>query len=102
VITCGVKHIRYWTLLGNTLQFKEGEFGKCDTQTLLCIGTFGRVESTDENNNSCFTGAINGDIIVWKKNKIDRIISGAHNVNKLILLYEKIVCYFSLDNYLFY
>ncbi|CAF3682759.1 unnamed protein product [Rotaria sp. Silwood1] len=84
VITCGVKHLRFWTLLGNTLQFKEGSFGKSEAQTLLCIGTFGRsttkesVSSTDDDN-LCFTGAINGDLIVWKKNKIDRIIPGAHN-----------------------
>ncbi|CAF4015711.1 unnamed protein product [Rotaria sordida] len=84
VITCGVKHLRFWTLLGNTLQFKESIFGKSEAQTLLCIGTFGRSttkesSSLSDDDNLCFTGAINGDLIVWKKNKIDRIISGAHN-----------------------
>ncbi|UJR29986.1 hypothetical protein I4U23_017533 [Adineta vaga] len=83
VITCGVKHIRFWTLLGNTLQFKEGQFGKSEVQTLLCIGNFGWTTATqakqpNEDENLCFTGAINGDIIVWRRNKIDRIISGAH------------------------
>ncbi|CAF1474328.1 unnamed protein product, partial [Adineta steineri] len=75
VITCGVKHIRFWTLLGNTLQCKEGQFGKSEATTLLCIGHFGR---TNEEN-ICFTGAINGDIIIWKKNAIDKIIDGAHH-----------------------
>ncbi|CAF0858738.1 unnamed protein product [Adineta steineri] len=84
VITCGVKHIRFWTLLGNTLQFQEGQFGKSETLTLLCIGNFDRTTSEEskshtENDDSCFTGAINGDILIWNKNKIDRIISGAHN-----------------------
>ncbi|CAF1944366.1 unnamed protein product [Rotaria magnacalcarata] len=84
VITCGVKHIRFWTLLGNTLEFKEGLFGKSEALTLLCIGTLGRSttnesRTTNDDESLCFTGAINGDLIVWKKNKIDRIISGAHN-----------------------
>ncbi|CAF3520544.1 unnamed protein product [Rotaria sp. Silwood1] len=84
VITCGVKHIRFWTLLGNTLQFEEGHFGKLGAQTLLCIGQFPpsdtkqSTEST-ENDYLCFTGAINGDLYVWKKYKIDRYISAAHN-----------------------
>ncbi|CAF4873359.1 unnamed protein product [Rotaria socialis] len=84
VITCGVKHIRFWTLLGNTLEFKEGLFGKSEALTLLCIGALGRSttkesKTTNDDESLCFTGAINGDLIVWKKNKIDRIISGAHN-----------------------
>lgn len=85
VITCGVKHIRFWTLLGNTLQFKEGQFGKWEAQTLLCIGAFGSA-TTDQSrpatddDSLCFTGAINGDIIIWKKNKIDRTIEKAHTV----------------------
>ena len=79
VVTCGVKHIRFWTLLGNTLQFEEGHFGKYQTQTLLCIGHLPTDKSAN-NDPLCFTGAINGDIIVWKKTRIDRIISGAHQV----------------------
>ncbi|UJR16486.1 hypothetical protein I4U23_003389 [Adineta vaga] len=83
VITCGVKHIRFWTLLGNTLQFNEGQFGKSEAQTLLCIGHFGSIsgesKTSTEDENICFTGAINGDLIVWKKDKIDRIIPAAHN-----------------------
>ncbi|CAF1556018.1 unnamed protein product [Didymodactylos carnosus] len=71
VITCGVKHIRFWTLLGNTLEYKEG---KLEAQTLLYIGYFPSLDiknsiiSTDDNS-LCFTGAINGDLYVWKKIK---------------------------------
>ncbi|CAF1349306.1 unnamed protein product, partial [Didymodactylos carnosus] len=72
LITCGVKHIRFWTLLGNTLQYKDGSFGKFDVQTLLCIGHFS-VPKT------CFTGAINGDIYIWKDGKVDRFIAAAHS-----------------------
>lgn len=81
LITCGIKHIRFWTLLGNTLQFKEGHFGKSDHQTLLCIGYFPNADGkTVDDETICFTGAINGDLYVWKKEKLDRIIS-AHKVN---------------------
>ncbi|CAF4372626.1 unnamed protein product [Rotaria sp. Silwood2] len=92
VITCGVKHIRFWTLLGNTLQFEEGYFGKLGAQTLLCIGHFFTVdtkqstESTD-NDYLCFTGAINGDLYGWKKCKIDKYISAAHSVRLYIYIY---------------
>lgn len=93
VVTCGVKHIRYWTLLGNTLEYKDGEFGRSEAQTLLCIGKFGKLnpkDTTEENNQVCFTGAINGDIIVWKKYRIDRIIQGAHNVCQEIFIFSLI------------
>ena len=86
VITCGVKHIRFWTLLGNTLQFTEGIFGKTEAQTLLCIGYFppagDKTSSvTTDAEPICFTGGINGDLYIWKKNKIDRINPRAHDVS---------------------
>lgn len=86
VISCGVKHIRFWTLLGNTLQFEEGLFGRSEAQTLLCLGTFPPLATNDDAGGGqlCFTGAINGDLIIWKKTKIDRIISGAHRVRSLM------------------
>ena len=28
LVTCGVKHIKFWTLCGNTLMGKKGIFGK--------------------------------------------------------------------------
>jgi hypothetical protein len=66
------------------LQYKEGQFGKYETQTLLCIGNFGRANnktSSTDDDDLCFTGAINGDLIVWKKNKINKIHPSAHNVS---------------------
>ncbi|CAF3456731.1 unnamed protein product [Rotaria socialis] len=84
VITCGIQHIRFWTVLGNTLQFEEGQFGKSEAQTLMCIGHFlssdtkQSTESTD-NDYFCLTGAINGDFYIWKKYKIYKLIHGAHN-----------------------
>ncbi|CAF1152501.1 unnamed protein product [Rotaria sordida] len=83
VITCGVKHIRFWTLLGNTLQVEEGQFGNSEAQTLLCLGHFLTLDTkqlteSKDNDYLCFTGAINGDLYVWKRYKIDRIIHGAH------------------------
>ena len=82
----GLNYIRFWTLLGNTLQYNEGQFGKSEAQTLLCIGYFPPSDTTKsimstDDNNLCFTGAINGDLYVWKKNKLDKIISGIHKVS---------------------
>jgi hypothetical protein len=83
-----VKHIRFWTLLGNTLQYTEGKFGKFEAQTLLCIGSIQSTATTepevfDDEESVCFTGAINGDLIVWKKFKAEKIIQGIHQVNRL-------------------
>ena len=93
VITCGVKHIRFWTLLGNTLQFTEGIFGKTEAQTLLCIGYFppsadkiaAATTATTDAEPICFTGCINGDLYIWKRNKIDRINARAHDVSQDLL-----------------
>jgi len=94
-------------LLGNTLEFREGDFGKSEAQTLLCIGKFARQEPKegfDDNDNLCFTGTISGDIIIWKKNKLDRIISPAHSVcNEFSFLFfsNEIRLFISLGDDLF-
>jgi echinoderm microtubule-associated protein-like 6 len=84
VITCGVKHIRFWTLLGNTLQPTEGQFGKSEVQTLLCIGHFPKGETRTgggDDADLCFTGSISGDIYIWKGRKIHKTIERAHKVS---------------------
>lgn len=81
VITCGVKHMRFWTLLGNTLQPTDGLFGKSGVQTLLCIGHFPKGETrTGDEGDLCFTGSISGDIYIWKGAKIYKTIDRAHKV----------------------
>ena len=74
IVSCGVKHIKFWSLCGNTLTAKKGVFGKVgEIQTMLCLG-FGSEETT-------YSGTLGGDIYVWKGTQLSRVVSGAHNVS---------------------
>ena len=67
-----MKHISFWTLIGNTLQKKKGIFGQTkDMQTLFCLG-FAKEKDT------YYTGTMNGQIYVWKENNLKEIFSNAH------------------------
>ncbi|XP_043551898.1 echinoderm microtubule-associated protein-like 6 isoform X1 [Chiloscyllium plagiosum] len=71
LVSCGVKHIKFWTLCGNALTPKRGIFGKTgDLQTILCLAC-----AKDE---TTYSGALNGDIYVWKGLNLVRTIQGAH------------------------
>ncbi|XP_007440803.2 echinoderm microtubule-associated protein-like 6, partial [Python bivittatus] len=71
VASCGVKHIKFWTLCGNALTAKRGIFGKTgDLQTILCLSC--------AKDDVTFSGALNGDIYVWKGLTLVRTIQGAH------------------------
>ncbi|XP_035687635.1 echinoderm microtubule-associated protein-like 6 isoform X3 [Branchiostoma floridae] len=72
LVSCGVKHIKFWTLCGNALTAKKGIFGKVgEIQTILCLA-FAPDEVT-------FTGVLNGDVYMWKGNNLTRVIQNAHN-----------------------
>ncbi|KAM3930547.1 echinoderm microtubule-associated protein-like 6 isoform 4-T4 [Leptodactylus fuscus] len=72
LVSCGVKHIKFWTLCGNALTAKRGIFGKTgDLQTILCLSC-ARDDVT-------YSGALNGDIYVWKGLTLVRTIQGAHS-----------------------
>ncbi|XP_006816118.2 echinoderm microtubule-associated protein-like 6 [Saccoglossus kowalevskii] len=72
IVTCGVKHIKFWTLCGNSLTAKKGVFGKVgELQTILCLA-FAQDDIT-------YSGTLNGDIYVWKANNLQRSIQGAHS-----------------------
>ncbi|KAM5126959.1 forkhead box protein N3-like [Mantella aurantiaca] len=63
--------INFWGLCGNSLTPKRGVFGKTgDLQTILCLAC-ARDEVT-------YSGALNGDIYVWKGLNLARTIQGAH------------------------
>ncbi|XP_048842779.1 echinoderm microtubule-associated protein-like 6 isoform X2 [Brienomyrus brachyistius] len=69
--SCGVKHIKFWSLCGNALTPKRGVFGKMgDLQTILCLAC-----AKDE---VTFSGALNGDIYVWKGLNLVRSLQAAH------------------------
>nr|XP_015205768.1 PREDICTED: echinoderm microtubule-associated protein-like 5 isoform X3 [Lepisosteus oculatus] len=71
LVSCGVKHIKFWSLCGNALTPKRGVFGKTgDLQTILCLAC-ARDEVT-------YSGALNGDIYVWKGISLVRTVQGAH------------------------
>ncbi|KAM9313939.1 echinoderm microtubule-associated protein-like 6 [Pholidichthys leucotaenia] len=71
LVTCGVKHIKFWTLCGNALTPKRGLFGKTgDLQTFLCLAA-----AKDE---LTYSGSLNGDVYVWKGTGLIRNVQGAH------------------------
>ncbi|XP_060790211.1 echinoderm microtubule-associated protein-like 5 isoform X1 [Neoarius graeffei] len=71
LVSCGVKHIKFWSLCGNALTPKRGVFGRTgELQTILCVAC-ARDEVT-------YSGALNGDIYVWKGINLIRTIQGAH------------------------
>uniref|UniRef100_A0A8C8RE05 EMAP like 6 n=1 Tax=Pelusios castaneus TaxID=367368 RepID=A0A8C8RE05_9SAUR len=72
MVSCGVKHIKFWTLCGNALTAKRGIFGKTgDLQTILCLAC--------AKEDVTYSGALNGDIYVWKGLNLVRTIQGAHS-----------------------
>lgn len=72
LVSCGVKQISFWNLIGNTLQKKKGIFGQIkDIQTMFTVA-FGKEKDV------YYTGTINGQIYVWKANQLEEIIPNAH------------------------
>ena len=68
LVSCGVKQISFWTLIGNTLQKKKGLFGKIkEMQTMFCL-------AFSDETNVYYTGTMNGQIFVWRENQLDEII----------------------------
>ena len=73
LVTVGVKHIKFWTLCGNSLTAKKGVFGKLgEIQSQLCVA-FGPDDVT-------FSGTMKGEIYAWKGNNLQRVIEG-HTVS---------------------
>ncbi|KAM6977453.1 echinoderm microtubule-associated protein-like 6 [Aplochiton taeniatus] len=71
MVSCGVKHIKFWTLCGNALTPRRGIFGKTgDLQTILCLST-----AKDE---VTYSGALNGDIYVWRGLSLTHTVQAAH------------------------
>ncbi|KAM3606890.1 uncharacterized protein V6R79_025142 [Siganus canaliculatus] len=71
LVSCGVKHIKFWSLCGNALTPKRGIFGKTgDLQTILCVAA--------AKDDITYSGALNGDIYVWKGLNLVRTVQAAH------------------------
>ncbi|KAK1798480.1 hypothetical protein P4O66_006772, partial [Electrophorus voltai] len=72
-VSVGIKHIKFWTLVGCSLLHKKGVLGAVEEgriQTMLSVA-FGA-------NNLTFTGAINGDVYVWRDHFLVRVVAKAH------------------------
>ena len=73
IVSCGVKHIKFWSLSGNTLTAKKGVFGKVgEIQTMLCLA-FGAGDIT-------YSGTLSGDVYIWKANNLSQVVKAAHGV----------------------
>lgn len=74
--SCLCLSFQFWSLCGNALTPKRGVFGKTgDLQTILCLAC-----AKDE---ITYSGALNGDIYVWKGINLMRTVQGAHGVSLL-------------------
>ncbi|XP_034041299.1 echinoderm microtubule-associated protein-like 6 [Thalassophryne amazonica] len=72
-VSVGIKHVKFWSLAGGALMYKKGMVGTLEDsrmQTMLCVA-FGA-------NNLTFTGAINGDVYVWRDHYLLRVVGKAH------------------------
>ncbi|TNN32007.1 Echinoderm microtubule-associated protein-like 6 [Liparis tanakae] len=73
-VSVGIKHIKFWTLVGGSLVYKKGVIGSVEDgrmQTMLSVA-FGA-------SNLTFTGAINGDVYVWREHFLVRVVAKAHS-----------------------
>jgi microtubule-associated protein-like 6 len=76
LVTCGEKHVKFWTMKGRNLKVKKGIFGKMGKiQTNLSIGFAG---------GKTVTGTASGDLYVWEGRTVVQVIA-AHgsSVNAL-------------------
>jgi WD40 repeat protein len=73
LVSCGIKQISFWNLIGNTLQKKKGIFGQVkDIQTMFCM-------AFSKEKEIYYTGTMNGQVYVWEGNQLKEIIPGVHN-----------------------
>ncbi len=71
LVTCGVKHVKFWEWSGAGLKGRAGTFGKAPIQTMLCIAFSSRGD--------CFTGALSGDVYQWSGGNCTQVIAKAHD-----------------------
>ncbi|XP_024149583.1 echinoderm microtubule-associated protein-like 6 isoform X1 [Oryzias melastigma] len=66
-----VLDLQFWALCGNALTPKRGIFGKAgDLQTILCVAS--------AKEDITYSGALNGDVYVWKGLNLIRTVQSAH------------------------
>lgn len=79
LIACGVNHITFFNLIGNTLDKKKGLFGNNkNIQTMFTLAIGEQEGSGKDTRLACYAGTLNGKIYSWKGNQLEEIID-AHN-----------------------
>ena len=73
LVTCGVGHVSFWTMLGdNQLKNKKGVYGQDGlSHTMLCCAF------TDAG--LALTGGLSGDVFLWKGSHLEWQFEQAHN-----------------------
>lgn len=72
LVTVGVKHLKFWNVAGSQLIGKKAVLKQeYKMQTMLSVA-FG-------SNDVTYTGAMNGDIFVWKGQQLERVVAKAHS-----------------------
>lgn len=66
-VTCGVKHIKFWSVVGNQMVARRGVFDKVNPKQTMLSVAFGEPGVT-------YSGAMSGAVFVWSGNKIHTII----------------------------
>ena len=81
LVSCGVKQISFWALIGNTLQKKKGIFGQNkDMQTMFCVAFSAKDKEV------YYTGTMTGQIYAWKGVQLAEVIPNVHNGSIFALL----------------
>jgi len=71
LVTCGYKHIRFWTLEKGQMYSTSGSFGAGKPQTMICIAFTNEDEDVRP---LTLSGAQNGCIYMWREHNLERII----------------------------
>ncbi|KAI8515105.1 Echinoderm microtubule-associated protein-like 5, partial [Branchiostoma belcheri] len=71
-VTIGIKHIKFWTMSGNSFTSKRGIFGSAgEINSMVSVAHGGTPEDV-------FTGAPSGQVYVWRGNNLARTVQ-AHS-----------------------
>ena len=82
LVTCGIKHIKFWSHSGNTLSGKKGIFGKAGSiQSMMNLA----FKEHDAINSPLITYSVTlaGDVYVWNGSRLSHVVKGIHEVSIL-------------------
>ncbi|XP_078613343.1 echinoderm microtubule-associated protein-like 6 isoform X1 [Branchiostoma floridae x Branchiostoma japonicum] len=69
LVSCGVKHIKFWELQDNSLTSNNGVFGQDqEVTTILTVAPF--------KDGLTFSGTVSGHIMIWRGSNLERTVEG--------------------------